>query len=88
MRAANSVAKLATSASERATAYRVKDAALNHGICTGLLKPRSDEAGRGHLLTIGNHAGRVHMPIHRLSALSRQHITIKAVLGESTQRAA
>ena len=82
---ANSLAKHATCEVDRAVAYRVKDAALNHGICRGFFTPRSDEAGRIHLISVGRDRRRVHMPIHRLSRQSRHHVNIKALLGDSSR---
>ena len=86
---ANRIAKITVSATCKSSAYRAKDAALNQGIRLGFFKPRSDEAGRSHLLSIAcRNRQHLHMPIHRLSSDSLEHIHTKTVLGHHAQHAA
>jgi hypothetical protein len=88
VREANSVAKIAITEKDRLTAYRVKHAALNHGLRVGLFKHRSDENGRNHLLLVGTDIGRVHMPIRKLTSDNRQSLAIRTALGHRSQDAA
>ncbi len=88
VREANSVAKIALTKKDRLTAYRAKNAALNHGLRVGLFKPRSDEKGRNHLLLVGSDIGRVHMPIRKLTSVNRQSLTIRTALGHRSLDAA
>lgn len=88
VRQANGVAKIATTPRGRRTAYRAKDAAINHGLATGLLSARSDEQGRHHLILVGTRDRRVHMPVHRLTPASRDVEQVRAVLGIQTRDAA
>ena len=88
VRQANGVAKIATNSQSRRSAYRAKDAAINHGLVTGLLNARSDENGRHHLILVGTRRGRVHMPVHRLTRQSCHADQVRAVLGIQARDAA